>query len=171
LPYGGGVQVVACSFCFTQQAAPWFAPALIGVVLLAASGLIAAWAAAKATGRRRTGLALVALALVVVLPAAALVVRSSRTSVDLDASYGLPEPGQPWRVTCETALSEPTSGTASSITAAGADACAAATAGQRRVAAGLAGVAFVLTAAGVVLVVSDRSAARPPSREAEPATT
>lgn len=147
-----------CSFCISQAGTEWRGPALLLALGGAACGIAIAVAARRASGQVRLGLVLVAVALVVVLPAAVVAARAGRTVVVLDPRYGIHD-GEAWRVTCAGGF-PPSANTDNSTTPdldrAVDDACAAATLGSRNATLGAGALGLGLLVVGTVVALTGR---------------
>ena len=153
--------MLACSFC-TSVASPswwqfevlprWHLP-VVAVLLIGLGLLLALWASRRLGGRRRLGALLIAFAIGVGIPSAALTVNSARQRVDVVTSRK-PIDGDAWRVTCESALQENSDGTrfGQELTTA----CARATKPWRWAAIATALLSTFMILFGLVLAVSRR---------------
>lgn len=93
--------MLACSYCVSVDSPAGWDTALIGRGSIAVlAGVVAAVVAMRSVGRRRTGATLAAFSLLVVLPATALL---GRTTVDIEVATTRPPSDAPmWRVSCRT---------------------------------------------------------------------
>jgi len=146
------VGVVACSFCTGVESASWVPD--LGVVIVAsiAAGVVVLIGAAFSWGRRASALGAVAVALLIVLPAAGILAGADTqidgvaTAAQADAPDGL------WRVRCEGAFpsrpEDPQGGFVGLQ-----EACADATATRRAATVALAALGGLTVGGGLVVAI------------------